>query len=502
MEEIENSKLVREELIRQDLSLASASSFLSVVCGGSSKEKGVQKIGEAQGRASGSKVGAITPLTKEQLEAKYLEKKRVTRIVAAKSLLEEELAKAESSWALVATFCVAAGDGEESCSREVVDVHLAAREGQPAKSDMPAAVNTQTTVAQVSCTAAIGQFRTIPELQAEATSVIPDDAPMSIGDSEEEGSESGGDESPEREPAEMPRRVFPGLITRSEGGCWVYVPPTERTYETDETCATDATPGISSMTTTDEAPPNDTTNATCVTDAMSATATEITVGATIATVATGTACAIDVATSGVATRMNLTTTGAFLVPTGAPTRDQSGFEMDATCSTSLVSTMIPRSSTPEPDTVVLYPVSEPTALFQAGQIHAMGTPISRAEEVVSNLGGIRSEVMPNATAGVMVPLATERWGRDAQIVEGLFQILEGMEPPWITVNVLEAAAVRFPNVDRESLRLTIMTMMMTQRRCLMRLTRAGLRRGPRIYRDGNFFIELDLDYADRYSTSH
>jgi len=35
MEEIEKSKLLREELIRQDLSLASASSFLSVVCGGS-----------------------------------------------------------------------------------------------------------------------------------------------------------------------------------------------------------------------------------------------------------------------------------------------------------------------------------------------------------------------------------------------------------------------------------------------------------------------------------
>jgi len=88
------------------------------------------------------------------------------------------------------------------------------------------------------------------------------------------------------------------------------------------------------------------------------------------------------------------------------------------------------------------------------------------------------------------------------MVEGLFQIMEGIEPPWITVNVLEAAAVRFPNVDRESLRLTIMTMMMTQRRCLVRLRRAGLRRRPRIDRDGNSFIELDLDYADRYSTSH
>jgi len=126
----------------------------------------------------------------------------------------------------------------------------------------------------------------------------------------------------------------------------------------------------------------------------------------------------------------------------------------------------------------------------------------RAEEVVSDLGVIRPGVMSNAMTGVRVPLVTEGWGRDAQMVEGLFQIMEGMEPQWITVNVLEAAAVRFPNVDRESPRLTFMTMMMTQRRCLVRLTRAGLRRGPRIDRDGNSFIELDLDYADRYSTSH
>jgi len=61
---------------------------------------------------------------------------------------------------------------------------------------------------------------------------------------------------------------------------------------------------------------------------------------------------------------------------------------------------------------------------------------------------------------------------------------------------------RFPNVDREVLCHTIMTVMMTQRHCIIRLTRAGLRLGPRTDRDGNAFIELDLDFADRYSTSH
>jgi len=65
-----------------------------------------------------------------------------------------------------------------------------------------------------------------------------------------------------------------------------------------------------------------------------------------------------------------------------------------------------------------------------------------------------------------------------------------------------AATVRFPTMDRDILRRTIMTVMMTQRRCVVRLTRAGLRRGPRTDSDGNSFVELDLDYADRYSMSH
>jgi len=88
------------------------------------------------------------------------------------------------------------------------------------------------------------------------------------------------------------------------------------------------------------------------------------------------------------------------------------------------------------------------------------------------------------------------------MVEGIFRIIEEMEPPWVTLNVLEVAAIRFPTVDREMLRHTIMTILMSQRRCVVRLTRAGLRLGPRVDREGNAFVELDLDYADRYSNSH
>jgi len=107
--------------------------------------------------------------------------------------------------------------------------------------------------------------------------------------------------------------------------------------------------------------------------------------------------------------------------------------------------------------------------------------------------------LPNVMAR---PLTVEGWGRDALMVEGIFCIIEGMEPPWITLNVLDAAALQFPIVDREILRHTIMTILMSQRRCVVRQTRAGLRLGPRTDREGNAFVELDLDYADRYSNFH
>jgi len=112
----------------------------------------------------------------------------------------------------------------------------------------------------------------------------------------------------------------------------------------------------------------------------------------------------------------------------------------------------------------------------------------------------RNEIVVPASASP--PLSVKGWGGDALMVEGLFRIIENMEPLWVTLNVLEAAVLQFPTVDREVLRFSIMMIMMSQRRCKVRLTRAGLRLGPRTDREGNAFVELDLDYADRYSNSH
>jgi len=106
------------------------------------------------------------------------------------------------------------------------------------------------------------------------------------------------------------------------------------------------------------------------------------------------------------------------------------------------------------------------------------------------------------TVNVAGPLAVESWGRNARMVEGIFRIIEGMEPPWVTLSVLDIAVIQFPNVNRDLLRHTIMTVLMSQRDCVVRLTRAELRLGPRMDREGNAFVELDLDYSDRYNNSH
>jgi len=41
------------------------------------------------------------------------------------------------------------------------------------------------------------------------------------------------------------------------------------------------------------------------------------------------------------------------------------------------------------------------------------------------------------------------------MVEGIFRIIESLEPPWITLNMLDPAALRFPMVDKKVLRHTI-----------------------------------------------
>jgi len=313
--------------------------------------------------------------------ARVIEKQWMMRILVAKSMLEEELAKDDPSAASVAVLKSAVYGRDEPKDAAIVSVEIAAATtaGTISISD------TQTTISgalepEVTC-----EIKPMGEGNEGLTS---DDVAMFVGDSKEEEDGSNGfsrssstrshcestlsrgrrkrpaDESPEREQKENSRRDFPGIVTRSEGGCRIYV----------------------------------------------------------------------------------------LLGIGVePLREL------------------------------------------------------RAIVAVTTIDGIIAlEVTEEIVASVMTEefVAVRNVDEIVAFRPAIFQIMERMEPPWITINVLDTAVLRFPAVDREILRLTIMTMMMTQRRCVVSLTRAGLRLGPRIDREGGSFLELDLDYADRYSTSH
>jgi len=57
-------------------------------------------------------------------------------------------------------------------------------------------------------------------------------------------------------------------------------------------------------------------------------------------------------------------------------------------------------------------------------------------------------IVTGAVAGVIVsvgtPLAAEGWACDAQLVEGIFRNMEGMEPPWVTIEVWRQKRYGFP----------------------------------------------------------
>jgi len=70
--------------------------------------------------------------------------------------------------------------------------------------------------------------------------------------------------------------------------------------------------------------------------------------------------------------------------------------------------------------------------------------------------------------------------------------------PWSTYRAFEAASARFPNIERGVLRFAVMAVLMGQRRCLNRLTNAGLGAGSRREENGATYIELNNACADDY----
>jgi len=265
MKEIDDSKLLHEELIRRETSIASVFLLLNTVCGGTAREKKAEKTDEANIRITENRVMSVTLPTKTRSEAKYIEKQRVTRILVAKTLLEEELAKDDKSLFSITAFCTAAYGGDGSEGREpVCDIVKTEETVITVKTitilSQPLAItsSTQLKEAQVPGKGGTCETEAITVVPEKAEVVLSDDAAMSIdgSDDDEEGSDGfsrresssshGGSTlssasrmrpvnwSPEREVRGTDRKEFPCTVTRSEGGCRIYVPTTTR----DETTVT------------------------------------------------------------------------------------------------------------------------------------------------------------------------------------------------------------------------------------------------------------------------
>jgi len=248
IDEIDASVLVQGELRKTDPTLASASSFLDVVTGGGTKRKRSVKEAEDVPATEGGDVPVATKVVDvlPPPSAKYLEKQRTTRILAAESLIRDELRKANPSETSIAAFRKAAYGDEGVPTTDVSgdmreEIIHTTEDTTPSLRVLPAV---ELAVEEGGCTEKLQE-----EEFMDAEIVAPDDTGMSIDESDEEKTISDGfsrsgdsssesesvvsqgsrkrtaEESPEREPAETTRKSSPGTVTRSEAGCRIYVPP-------------------------------------------------------------------------------------------------------------------------------------------------------------------------------------------------------------------------------------------------------------------------------------
>jgi len=81
-------------------------------------------------------------------------------------------------------------------------------------------------------------------------------------------------------------------------------------------------------------------------------------------------------------------------------------------------------------------------------------------------------------------------------------MIEALPRPWSAYSAFEAASAQFPNIDRTALRMTVMALLMGQRRCVNRLTTTGLTTGPRRDENGAAYVELNNACADDYRNSY
>jgi len=100
-----------------------------------------------------------------------------------------------------------------------------------------------------------------------------------------------------------------------------------------------------------------------------------------------------------------------------------------------------------------------------------------------------------------VIVLVDEFGRDTCVVNEVCQMIEKMPRPWSAYRAFEAAIARFPNIDRSALCLTVLAVLMGQRRCINRMITAGMQSGPRRDEDGKIYLELNNACADEYRNS-
>jgi len=75
---------------------------------------------------------------------------------------------------------------------------------------------------------------------------------------------------------------------------------------------------------------------------------------------------------------------------------------------------------------------------------------------------------------IRIVVVIDEFGRDTCIVDEVCQMIKDMPRPWSAYRVFEAATARFPNIDRATLRMTVLAVLMGQRRCAIKMTTAGI----------------------------
>jgi len=490
LKEIEASTLAQEELRRTEPDLASAASFLDVVTRGAEEGRKLRKDNHSSVQpilivtAEATSVQEVSPAegrAKEvsQAEAKYKARQRIIRVTAAKSFLEEELAKVKPCLSSVAAFRKAAYGDESTATTSGAPGDIEREESAMVVESLLGlgSIPTRETAEDTGITPEAKEIvDSAVIVVGDREETVSDDDEMSVGDSESEGSEdfSGGsrsisdgksivsknsrkrpaDESPERDLARTNRKGFPGAVTRSD------LPNAGK-------IATLSTP--IAATTPDTAPsvaeretwtiPMDITEVGEMLGAVIETA-KGSVGSIALTFIADTSISVGLEhtvgepeAEGVKTAPCVALPG--IVATGITTLDAPEANTTRTIHGSeagpldLAAEVMSGLEHADVAAELELPPTTDIATVQLGVTLAGEIPVSGGGDtdgtIESSAGAIGGEnvvvrgiylagvgtlvatgaCMPTA---VIRPLAGEGWGKDAHMVEGIFRIVEGMEP--------------------------------------------------------------------------